>query len=602
MFKRSLLFIFIFVFSLLFKSEIYSSSASVEDIFSDIWSDYKYLNELQTLYDNGAIKVNSDWKFNPYGLLKRDEFIWIIQKISCKACIQPDTDNFYINKYTSSSFFDVGKNNENFYCIEDALYNGYIKGYDLSYKCDDWTFKDWKSPFCPKNTIILEEALAIVLRISWILTNEEAEKIRQDISDWKITKDLSSDVHPKNSDWLVYSFYPDFMKALDYEIVEYDKNWNKKTYNLIELVNNKLEPKRSITREEFLHIAHSIFKANSCINNKVNNLALKFDILNKSCKNDDINCALSLLDGLEYTYDFKPKVSWDLGSNGLYIWNFYNNKTGEEIIKYGDYLDNFTFPSDWSWLISLTYVDDNWNSAKAQNTLTIWKTLLDQSPLNSYIISSAISWYSPFRLDLEWYSTWWKWKYTYEWDYWDWNIWYWKKTTYIYKEPWTYIITLKVTDEEWNVSESSISIEVLDNENLNTLTGSEIWKTALDADTDSDWINDSLDECPLVYWKLENNWCPIFDISCIDNNWCPSWYDCFFGKSWFWVCTPVTLSNSCDYSGWSFIYWKSICNTCPCNNSLDFLSNLRKCDIIFPAIISTDNKSIYWKWKFFQIK
>jgi len=35
--------------------------------------------------------------------------------------------------------------------------------------------------FCPKNNIILEEALAIILRTSNLLTLKEAESIRYDI-------------------------------------------------------------------------------------------------------------------------------------------------------------------------------------------------------------------------------------------------------------------------------------------------------------------------------------------------------------------------------------------------------------------------------------
>jgi hypothetical protein len=35
---------------------------------------------------------------------------------------------------------------------------------------------------------------------------------------------LSDDVSPKNLDGSVYSFYPDFLRALEYELVEIDKN------------------------------------------------------------------------------------------------------------------------------------------------------------------------------------------------------------------------------------------------------------------------------------------------------------------------------------------------------------------------------------------
>ncbi|MDP2395698.1 MAG: S-layer homology domain-containing protein [bacterium] len=44
-------------------------------MFSDINSNYKYLNELQTLYDKGMIFPDKNGKFNPNELLNRDEFV-----------------------------------------------------------------------------------------------------------------------------------------------------------------------------------------------------------------------------------------------------------------------------------------------------------------------------------------------------------------------------------------------------------------------------------------------------------------------------------------------------------------------------------------------
>jgi hypothetical protein len=111
--------------------------------------------------------------------------------------------------------------------------------------------------------------------MSGILTNEGAQKIRQDIKDGKITQALASDVLPKNPDGSVYSFYPDFKVALDYSVVEYDKNGNKKIYRLIEKKDDKLRPKKSMTKEEFLRMAYVALKANSCVDLKPNNLENK---------------------------------------------------------------------------------------------------------------------------------------------------------------------------------------------------------------------------------------------------------------------------------------------------------------------------------------
>jgi hypothetical protein len=47
-----------------------------------------------------------------------------------------------------------------------------------------------------------------------------------------------------------------------------------------------------------------------------------------------------------------------------------------------------------------------------------------------------------------------------------------------------------------------------------------------------------------------------------------------------------------------------VCETCPCENNrfLDFVSALRYCDTIFPAITSPDETKIYSRWNLFQIK
>jgi hypothetical protein len=45
-----------------------------------------------------------------------------------------------------------------------------------------------------------------------------------------------------------------------------------------------------------------------------------------------------------------------------------------------------------------------------------------------------------------------------------------------------------------------------------------------------------------------------------------------------------------------------ICRTCPCDLNFDFLASVRKCDTIFPAIISPDKQTIYSKWNNYLIK
>ena len=228
---------FFILYFIVFLWNAFSASIPVEQVFSDISKDYKYYNELQTLYDKGMILPDNEWNFNSKKLLNRDEFVWIMMEVSCKKCISPNVGYEFLQKYTNSNlFFDINKTNKYFYCIAWADDNWFVKWYDAGTKCENGTHMNWEKPFCPNNTIILEEALAIILRASWILTNTEADIIRMKIAAWEITNKLSDDVTPKNLDWSVYSFYPDFQKALDYELVEYDKYWNEKTYKLIEVL------------------------------------------------------------------------------------------------------------------------------------------------------------------------------------------------------------------------------------------------------------------------------------------------------------------------------------------------------------------------------
>lgn len=95
---------------------------------------------------------------------------------------------------------------------------------------------------------------------------------------------LSDDVSPRNSDGTPYTFYGYFQKALDFKLVEYDAFGNEKIYTMIDKVDNKLRPKKSITKEEFLRMAYIALKSNSCSEITDNEIALAIDIWEKSCQ------------------------------------------------------------------------------------------------------------------------------------------------------------------------------------------------------------------------------------------------------------------------------------------------------------------------------
>lgn len=601
MLKKIILIFFVLITSLYSQAVFSAYSIPVQDVFSDIKSDYKYLNELQTFYDKWMIVPDSDWKFNPRELLNRDEFVWILWEVTCKKCIQPNVSLDLINKYeVSNIFFDVNKTNKYYYCIADSSNESFISWYHPWSACEDWTKLDWAKPFCPNNTIILEEALSIILRASGILSNIEADKIRLDIYNWKITQNLSDDVSPKNSDGSVYSFYPDFQKALDYELTEVDIDWNIKTFKLIDVVDWKIRPKQAISKEDFLRIAYVALKANSCIEKQENTLALNLLIKNSTCNSNDTKCSLSNLNNSNSIYDFWSDVStkcekW-INEPEWYIWRFYNNNNWDEIKKYGKYIDDYNFLSNGDWKVFFRVVDNCWNTWEVYNSLYINnpKNNTNTNNINNTnttnwmsisISSSKLTWSGPLSVDFSAIVSWWEWPYIYNWDFWDGNIGNTKDVKNIFKLEWVYAVTLYITDKNGLTSNSSVII-IVDWISLDTV------------DTDSDWVFDNNDLCPLIKWSDVNKWCPILEQKCSELNTCKSGTYC--NSRWF--CSPNLLANSCEYGWWDAIFWNAICNSCPCEYSLDFVSKIRKCDVIFPAITSPDSKSIYSRGEFYQLK
>lgn len=126
------------------------------------------------------------------------------------------------------------------------------------------------------------------------------------------------------------------------------------------------------------------------------------------------------------------------------------------------------------------------------------------------------------------------------------------------------------------------------------------------SNTDTDWdgIFDDVDKCIDVKWFVENNWCPILSETCLPNSeldTCKSWYSC--SQNWYCeVSIQTDLEWTCIYpKNGSSIFWNVVCNTCPCDYSLDFLTTLRKCDQVFSAIVSPDWEEIYSDINLYQI-
>lgn len=619
--------ILIFLILSIFTKSVFAEN--IENVFSDIDKNYIYYNELQSLYDKWMIFPDSNNKFNPNSLIKRDDFVWITMEVNCIKCIQPATPVELITKYSNIlPFFDVFQENKNFYCISEWKNNWFTLWYDKSYKCDDWTTKNWESPFCINNNITKEEALAIMLRKSSIFTLEDSEKTINDIRNWIITENLANDLTPK-IDWSPYTFYWYFQKALDYSLVEYDSKWNKKEYKLLEKDSNwNLNPRKAITKQEFLKWAYILLKANSCnisSNQTKLNIWVDLNILDKICTKSDQNCKKSSFPNTNETiYDIKAIVWWvDLSklTEKSYVRQLYNQNTWESGMIYWSYVDNYKF-NNWNRKINLIVVDSDWNIWKAQ-----WNLYVNNNSTNSSFSidmhANPVYWNAYLWVDFTSTNSDSSDNYTYNWDFWDWQTWNWKNIDHIYQNPWVYEAKLIVTNiKTLEKKESKVTIKVDAAIKCSASCSCEKWSTCSTKDpnicsiswiclkdTDNDWLTDNIDKCPLIYWPITNKWCPILSKVCSSDNQCNKGSVCNIkdldSSSKQGICVPENNipENSCLYpDSWSSIFWNMMCNSCPCNLNFDFLASIRKCDTIFPAIISPDKTTIYWKWNNYLIK
>ncbi|MCD5380558.1 PKD domain-containing protein [Candidatus Gracilibacteria bacterium] len=457
-----------FVFLFAGFSNTFASQIKIEDVFSDISKDYKYYNELQTLYDKGMIFPDQSGKFNAKRLLNRDEFVGISMEVTCKKCISPNTDFGLIQEYsTALTFYDVEKTNKYFYCIAEADDKGYVKGYDKGYKCENNEVEENKKPFCVDNKITLEEALAVILRNSGIFTVAENRVVIEQINAGKITEKLADDISPTGINGGAYTFYGYFQEALDFELLEYDENGEQKTYKLLELKNNKARPGQSISKEDFLRIAYIALKANSCVEEELNELTVNIDKLNKVCLLEDENCTNKDFSLDEDTFDFLADVG-GICNQGIddekgYTWKFYNIGTGNEVIKNGKYLDNYAFLEAGKWRVSLYVVDNCGNTGEVYLTSIIQGDLLEDdndSALGVQIEASPLKAGVGVERNFSCLVDGTDANYTCKWDFGDTTSGEGNSTTHTYNTPGTYIVSVVVTDEDGNTATSKVTIVV----------------------------------------------------------------------------------------------------------------------------------------------
>ncbi len=316
-------------------------------------------------------------------------------------------------------------------------------------------------------------------------------------------------------------------------------------------------------------------------------------------------------------FRFSPDVVWWVG-NLNYFWNFGDGNTSD-----GRSWVSHRYDEPWIYRAELRVRDESGKESLSQILVNVtwdgipsgaWGT---QNPITVIIaanppegsigqnieFSSIISWWDPKNI-------------TYSWNYGDGSVWSIPgSSAHVYTTPWVYTVTLTIHDADGNVSQSQIMVSI---------DGK--------VDTDGDGIDDSVDLCIAVFWNIDNFWCPrmqtleIYDQAhgafmgdrspsgsdrdgdgiddALDH--CPDVVGTVVNSG----CPNISLlsgltSNVCfddKLRTQGIMIATPVCVTCPCENTISLMSLARSCDVLFPAILSKDQKNIYSRWSFYQVQ
>ena len=296
--------------------------------------------------------------------------------------------------------------------------------------------------------------------------------------------------------------------------------------------------------------------------------------------------------------DYVPEVttSCELGiDESSYVWEFENETTGEKLNFTGDYIDNFEFPTQWKWRISVEVTDNCGKTASTEIYVIVTDTPPEENiSLSVDILVNPIIWYEALLVDFEWVVFGGTAPYTYSWNFWDAWLGAGKIIDHLYLEKWLYEVLLVVVDKNGLRGDATVLIKVLEDADR-----------CLE-DTDGDWFADCDDLCPTIAGPEENLGCPVYETACDETCGCPDGYSCSDSDPLTCgtgVCLPIEVRSSCLYSPTiGAIFWNTFCTSCPCESSVDFLADIRECDIVFPAITSPDASSIYSRWSVWQVQ
>lgn len=505
--------------------------------FLDVKTDDELYSDLSTLYRNHVIKDTNDQMFHPDTLIPRDEFVAIVVGIWCRECINPSTEDFI--KYDALPFLDISKLSPYFYCVSIWKDDWITQWYLLN---DKWEYT------CQNKETYKEIPFCPANNITRI---EAATVLLRSAKIW------NDELNSKTDKWVTIA-------DVDDKWYWFAKKWLE-VWILKKDDKNKIYPNEFINRREFVHMAVKIFWMNFCeVKAGKNTISGDIKIYDKDYKNSCtwIWTEATLDKPEESVYDivWYTESSWDFNYN----WELRNSTTWEVRNHTGKCLNDYDLISNGKWLIKLV-IKDKVNSNRtvtAYSQIFVSKWIKNQLKVN--INADPILWEAPLSVNFTSIVKWAVGKTEYIWDFWD-NIYTDEiNPSHIYQNIWVYTVSLKVRDSIGNTWVAELAVEAIKS-----------------LDTDKDGILDREDQCPKVHWDIKYGWCPkITEYKKI-------------------AIANVCLANKVQANWW--VEWLLNCNACPCNVSVNFLSSIRDCDILFPAITSPDKWTIYSRWSVYQV-